>query len=490
MTVPTINQGSFPLASATNGDPFSCIAGGNLAQSSQIMSYNPASVAITGGTIASNVLGFRWRTVATLGDSIISADSTNQGVVDPGVSSPSSSNYSHGIVTNFAAISQKDVSQVFNGGYSGQRSDYVLTQAASALATSPDVLIELCGVNDLAQLATTFAGNSTACENAIVTNRTAIWDAARAKGVPTVALSLTPVGNLGGFTSAARYCLQRVNARLKKIAAARRDTIWVDIHEIGVDPADANSYPRTNYALDTLHPSALFAYKIGQRLSTVIGSRFAPTGNLISAQLDSLFSDSASLNFLNPVNGMFVGGTAGSAGSGISGTVHTGWTVDRGSSSGAPTGVASIVTAADGVGNAQRVVATANNPGESLRFLARTAPLISQLPAGSKVEVFFKVNVTSQTNLRSVQAATKIYFTGGIQSSPMASFSLSVSGGPGVVALPDTTYEMLVRVPPVYVPTDAVSIQFLDLEVIPQFNAAGSATVDISRVSFRATLPG
>lgn len=432
----------------------------------------------------------RWRDIAALGDSMTAPNSSRVGLVDPGAATAlTSETYSHGFVPWFQALSGRDIRLVYNGGHSGQRSGYILTQADAALSTPVDALIELCGINDIIQYATAYGGDIAACENGIVSNRQAIWDKAKARGTTTVALSLAPVGALGDFTTAQRLCLLRVNDRLKRAARERTDVIWVDIHAIGVDVANANAYPKANYALDTLHPTALYAFKVGQKLNEVIGIKFAPLDGLIAAQLDSTHNDALSLNLFRAHNGLFVGGTTGTMGTGVTGAVHEGWAVDRGSSPGTPTGVCSIVAAADGVGNAQRVEITAGGAGEFLRILANTTISLANYPVGTRFDVELKARISNQTNLRTLHASGRLFFSGGASTSPIQSNALVASAAHGAVPLPDSNFDLTLAMPPVYVPLDATALTTFRVELLPTFNAAGSATIDISRVSVRVTKP-
>lgn len=430
-----------------------------------------------GGTIPVSTLpGVR---AGVIGDSILGGNySVQASVINPsGVYSTAM--LGRGLFNWANALAGMPFTFVYNGGVSGERSDQILARVATVMANQLEWLFEMCGINDVGQLAAQYASNATACENAIVANRIAIWAYAVGRGAKVVALSILPPAVSQGMSATQKTIIARANRRLKD-TAVRSGVIWVDAHSQVVDTSAATGVGVTSYFYDGLHPSTAGAYRIGAYAATKIAPFVKKYDGLPSNQLDCFQQDSTSYNLMDAASGMFVSGTAGTAGTGVtaSPSVATNWTLSR-TTGAAATADASIVVAPDGVGSAQRLVITSTAANDTFRWFYAPTINISQFPAGSSFYAECAVRVRSATAVKSVHLNAGCYFTGGATSSPTGSSNLFTSQSDAGSGSADI--DLVIRTPVVTLPPDATAISSLRFELFAAFSGAGGATVDAYR---------
>ncbi|NHC13437.1 SGNH/GDSL hydrolase family protein [Motilibacter deserti] len=157
-------------------------------------------------------------------------------------------------------------------GYSGQRTDYIASKAAEALATGAGWLVEEGGTNDL-------TGGVSAED--IIANKIAIWTQAQEAGARVVATTIIPQSS---WSPSQRMQAQRVNEWIRSQA-----------HELGVLPCSWDvpiTDPGTGDALsgsiraDGLHPTATGAAAMGRRLATLLEG-VIPPGDILGTGGDA-----------------------------------------------------------------------------------------------------------------------------------------------------------------------------------------------------------
>lgn len=204
-----------------------------------------------------------------------------------------------------------------------------------ALSTKPRFVSFTAGLNDIytdtQSAATTYARIVEAVRALIAQGITPIWGTIFAKAYDSVA------------TPKAMQC----NDMLRLFAQQNNCGIFIDFASIMSDPTSANNEGRTplaSYYYDSAtHPNNLFAMRIGQWAAAQVSARF-PQFNLFSVGNENVtFSGGSSNLLLEP---SFIA-TAGTAGSNVTGTVPTSWTVDWATRTGTPTCAAAIVSLTD-----------------------------------------------------------------------------------------------------------------------------------------------
>lgn len=434
----------------------------------ELYSQNPASVSANG-------------TIAAIGDSIV-ANCYSQSPSAYNPAGTTSSNFNaRSWIGWLNALSGNSFTPVYIGGVAGERTDQILTRLPIALSYAPRWLIDEGGTNDVSQIT-----DPVACENAIVNNRLTVWSAAQKTLTRVIALSVPPVTSATAFNATQQAVIARVNRKLKALAAIFPNVTYVDTHGTLVDPTSASGYALTANNFDAIHPSPRGAFLMGQRIWNAISSQVTPYTGLIASQTDCVQIDALSRQLVNGADALFLGGTGGTAGTNVTGTVATNWTCGIATGS-TGTAVASIVAAPDGVGNAQRLVISGAANNDEFRWLHFTTNTLAQIPAGTRFYMEVAVQVTSPVNLRCIYVSPFVQFTGGAASSPQASYGLLPTTGDSPIpnsGFGGSSAPFVIRSPVVQMPSDATALSQVRAQVFAAFGAAsGSATVDVYRVS-------
>jgi len=426
------------------------------------------------------------RDVVLVGDSITAYNYQIEDTPYPPPYSSSVNNKSYigyGYFTWANALLYQAFNVVYYGGVSGQRTDSILARVPALCNLGAGWFVEMSGTNDVAQLNGIYGGNATLAENSIVANRLAMWRLMLATNAVVIVMGMYPAGLSQSWSAAQLSLCTRVNRRLKALCAANGNLIYVDSMAAMVDQSSAAGVADASKLSDGLHPNALGAYALGKQLYLAVRNYMPMTvaaDSLVSSQLDCIQSDTSSKNLLTASQGLFLSGTSAAAGAGMSGTQVTAWAVNRQVGSG--TAVASVVPDSDGVGNAQRLVITSGGAGEVFRcYVAATGVSISNVPAGTQWYAESKVVVSGATGLKGCHLEARIDFTGSAMASPIENDSLYM---PTVSGSNSDSYTVILRTPLVTLPVDATGLTTLRGGVYMCFNAAGGATVDVSRVAF------
>jgi lysophospholipase L1-like esterase len=419
--------------------------------------------------------------VVVIGDSILAQGATIENY-DPTVLDTTVGQYSYrarGFVNALNVLLGMAFDVVYWGGITGQTVSQIAAREATVFDRQFDVVIENGGTNDVSLFATEHGGSLTTCENAVVASRVARWANATSYGAKLIiALDCLPVGSSSTYTSAQKQCLLRINNRLAEAARSYPAVRWVSGSAAITDPTSATGLVRSGTLHDNdRHPSAYGAWLIAKEAmrDTVIASMKVQRPVLSSA-LDCIQSDTSSKNVLDISTGLVTGSTGAAAGTGMSGTVVQRLTGSRQSGTGA-TIVASIVSAPNGIGNAQRFAISSAVAGDQVRALILPAITVTEVPKGTWGYFECMVTVSSGVNLHTVCATAGVQYVGGslggALSSSMMSFSASETGG----AIAAET--LFLRSPPVLFPADATSLTFIKGEIFFLFGGAGGCTADM-----------
>jgi lysophospholipase L1-like esterase len=255
-----------------------------------------------------------------------------------------------------------------NAGVPDETAAQIRARIADSLALRPSVLNLRAGINSYsagASVASVYADNLAMCQDAV--------DA----GVAVILHTLPP----HGAPDAARGTwLVEVNRLLRTIPASVRGVILCDDYAALVDPASPLGAARAGHLnADNLHLSAMGARVLSVPLQTCYDAIYKPLSPLPTSAIEAYdaTNNPASKNTFS--NGLLRTTSGGTAFTGISGPVAADLSVGR---FGAMTGVASVVSAARGFGNAQRVVGTPTADGDG--FYVKTLNASSRAVAGER----------------------------------------------------------------------------------------------------------
>jgi len=430
--------------------------------------------AFWGDSIAS--LGF----TASTTDSPIVGDMTNQ----------QASAYNPRAWANWAnALLGLPFNFVYNGGVSGEHSGQILARSADVLAANPKWCFFISGRNDVTLYASVYGGDVAVTEAAVMSNNQAAWDLLIEAGCNVITGPITTMTAAGSETAVTLGMIQRLNRKLREAALSRDGVIWVDFQAAFVDATNVNGYTLASRYFDSNHPGAEGAYLAGKAIATQLSQYVRPYKGLVSSQYDCFQKDALSKNILSAIDGLFVGGTSASAGTGVTGTQLTTATINR-SVGAAATAVASVVAAPllsgilaeqQAVGNAQQLVITSTAANDQFKITIPSNVNFTQFPAGSTVYGECGVDVSAATNLVSVACEVSLTYTGGTPASPSVSRTLyQVASKTGTGS---DSYSAYLRTPTVTLPANATGLTQVAINWYVTFSGAGGATVKIFRAS-------
>jgi hypothetical protein len=395
-----------------------------------------------------------------------------------------------GFMSWLQVISGNSFIPLYNGGNSGERTDAILARISTTLSYYPRWLFELSGTNDINQLASyaPFGNNATTCENAIFNNRVAIWAAAKAIGSQVVALAIIPPRTTSAvYSSTQMSIIQRVNRRLKNYALSN-GVYWCDTYASLVDTTNANGYGLDAYFDTTsIHPWSSGSYAMAKTIWNQISKFVQPYTGLPSSIADSYSYDTLSKNVMPGVDSVLGSATTAASGTGFTGFIPTAsgsnlWVAQR-SAGATNTGVGSVVAAPDGVGYSFHTVLTSTAAEDAFQIVwVDSSPSIAKIPAGSQVYFECAIKVTGITNLKGLNAAMNIVFTGGAYAGSYAYFNAACASVSTESGITDATgFTGVIRSGIFNIPSDATAITGIRGGIVPTFSGAGGATIDMWR---------
>lgn len=380
-------------------------------------------------------------------------------------------------------------SNSLNFGVSGQGCGDILARLSAIISQRPDDAFLLCGTNDFGAKVSlaTVQGQL----NSIIQQLGAAGIPVTVSTVyPRSAANLTALGMTTGEVTTAKGAIEQFNQYIRRYNITTAPTSGYKIRVVDpwsymVDPASAVGDPRAGCMVDGLHPLPACAYAAARaewdqeagNLPPSIITTLQSAGNVYNA------TSNPGGNLL--VNG-FMAGTAGTLnGSGVSGQVPDGWTMQRQSTYG--TGVGSInSTFLDGTpGSSARQVWTTNgtatpatppaaNP-EFVGFLLQTVS--SNFTAGDVVEATCVVNVSGLSGNNLVGVALVLLSTGG---AGQTYYDLNPIDS--TQPFPQVPFASIRRTNRLTVQSGATALT-VRVETHLDGSVVGSATVDVGRCS-------
>lgn len=235
-----------------------------------------------------------------------------------------------------AVLTRHRMRLVKNAGVHGQGTADILARFDTDVAAhNPGWVVIMAGTNDVA------GGVSAA---AVRDNLTAMLDAVASIGAYAVVATIPPRNTL---TAAQRLVQVQVNQWLRDQAATRKRMALVDFWTPLLDPATFGV--NASVAPDGIHPNGVGAARLGRALAAVF-NQLAPERPLLGHSTENPLLLTA-----NP----YLTGTGGTLGTGVTGSVAAGWTVQSETGS-AITATASKVARTDGIpGDWQQISLTA-----------------------------------------------------------------------------------------------------------------------------------
>ena len=370
----TLNPPSWDISAGVNFIKAQCITAGNMGTSEPLWPTTIGAT-VTDGTVV-------WQMVA---------------------STYTSAGYTLNWWSIAQALSGWPLDEVFICGQSGRQSDTILGVLDRALAASPDVVFFASVFeNDIwpgsAPTLATISARFDAYVSAV--------DRVRALGKRVIVQTLLPSGNVdssSGFTGYSRgngtKAYSWLNQKIREMARARSDVILFepDLLYLDPDPAKGGVYPENAATFlsqsgsgqqlkytDGIHPYNAARWKIGRALALLLQKYFQAPARFGGA------SDETS-RMPNPLKG----GTTGTLGTNMSGTVATGLTVHA---YGTGTGVGSAVARTDVAGNWQRV-AYSTTVADNVVCAPTAAVALGQYAIGDVVRAFAEVRILAAPTL-------------------------------------------------------------------------------------------
>ena len=354
---------------------------------------------------------------------------------------------------------------------SGTRIADHIVQAASVDVTDTPVVFEDGGINDF--------NIDSATVSYCVGKKLALWAALKAKGVQIVSLSLLPLDAAGGGSLTKSQRIHAFNRECQRQAPAY-GVRWINLYEIGVDPTSANGYAKSGYLYDGLHNSAPYGYRAGKAIWNAISAdpMFRQSYPLASTPLDGYVAGSEVPAWL--ANPLF-SGTAGTANTGVTGSVPDSWEVYRGA--GVPTATTTIIADPDGFGSALQIAMTATANGDQI--ITRSASAVNGLALNDLFNGEVVCRVTANGgNLRcivpfiilGVDGVNQFVYGGNLSASQLTADMLA-ENVPFLLSTPVVAANKI--------DNSGAAITSVRLFIAAQFAGAGSATIVLSRARGR-----
>lgn len=386
-----------------------------------------------------------------------------------------------------------------NFGVSGQTSASILARILDVVAARPDIVVLDNGTNEISDGFSAINANDLLIEAPLL-----------AAGIKIVRLPIlardTAVGTSWGSAGDGRKTAARLNRVRRERARTTHNMHFFDWNNDYVDPASVEGNPFTGYTIDGTHTAILAAYTIGVQFKNFLLANglarqaivptvtpddyYDQTGNPYGNMMPTALAASSG-NRPNPL----MAGTGGTNGTGSSGSVATGYRVERASGS-AVTVVNSLVARTDAIhgnvarGQWQRLTFTLSGAAQE-RFYFR--PVTSTTPWPTGVAEGDWVQGEVGLRLPSAYAGFKsLRLVMDIQASGPTYYSLNEydNGSPGgsfptgLLPYPNSTFEVALKTPPIVVPAGSTGFRWR-VEIVVDAAVAGSPVVDISSASVR-----
>ena len=322
-------------------------------------------------------------------------------IVDPATglsyySMPRNNNYAsyadYGFFTWADALMGAPHYLIKNAGAGGENTDQILVRFdTDVIALMPELIYLSGGRNDFKQGKTA---------DYVIANWQIMLDKCDSINAFVVMLD-APYGSNLNLTAGAVQQAQIFNNWLRDEARRRRQSLYVPVSAIIADPdVTSGNYGQTALLMtDATHYNNLGAHRIGAYIAKVMAPFIRPWSNFPVSPVngwDFSNTDIPEIRSSNP----FFAGTGGTALTGITGQVATGYEVGR--SVGVPTCVASIVADRDNIGNAQRLAITFTAADEAVYLGVLTSSVHSRFVANRISELQCDLTFAASGNTTSI----------------------------------------------------------------------------------------
>lgn len=371
-------------------------------------------------------------------------------------------------------------SYALNFGISGYTtSDIINNTLAAAAASASNICVVLAGTNDCA------AGTSA---SQIFANLLKIWGALLSAGKYVVAGTIWPRSD-AVLTSAQQKTLLQVNALIRKTAPTIPGVYVWDAFLYLADLTSTTAGCVSALFIDNLHPNRQGAFIAGTELANVFNTVFPRPAypiygvNSLSDIYDATYAPDGNLTS----NATLVG-TAGTNGTGASGTVATGWTVSRttGTVLAAVNSLVAVPQVSGQVYNKQQIVLTGGITGSAVEEVA-FSQIVNTSP-GDSIVCGANIAVTANTGKLLYIYAKPQYQYGGFGS---VQDNYYFGGATAALGSVPAIYNGATQSPPLALPAGGTttSIQIvIGMDCSAATGSAGSATITIDRPFARKEL--
>lgn len=437
------------------------------------------ATSFAGGTTAptarSNALLLAPNTLSMLGDSWVAQAYIDSTSAQLGLHSINLFNQANATTTLGHRINI-----VSDYGVSGQRSDEYLYRLPQLLASGARWAWIRGVVNDMAGAGGGFNATAAQVWNGYTNTARgnpqsamglkAAYDAVLASGM---SLILTSEPGQVGWTAAQIAQRDIFNELQREYARTHVGVLYLDINQTILAANSVSLAFNANYSGDGTHLLTRGAWAVGQAIAATLQPYFPPVDALPDTQLEV----AAGGNLI--ANGVFVGSSGGTAGLNVTGTVPSGYNVACDANTSA---VSSVITDPNGVGNALHLVITASAAGTCNVYYALTP---SSAAPGSMYRLMGRIDVLSgSSNFCGPYLSHLFQYTpsgGSLTNLQAYDMYSGATWGPG----PTAAYTEIEQTPTLTIPAAyGAANQWAPTIQLP-FSAAGSATVNITRLALR-----
>jgi len=374
-------------------------------------------------------------------------------------------------------------------GVSGDRTDQMLARLPAAIATGAGLLYVQGGVNNIGQVASGFTYNHAVTGEQVTVDTVAAVAMRDMKQIADTALRAgmtviieQEVGAETINTSEKLAALNNYRTMLADYAERTPGVFLHDAYPVVMQPGATTPTFRSGYSYDGVHLNGRGAFWHGKSLATLLDRLVAPRLVLSRGVLDIPANGRRQLL----TNHLFMTGTGGTAGNGVSGDVPANWSAAMGANVGSAT--LSSVANPDGVGNGLQAAITYNAAGAYTltQTLAGTSAgaYHANLRPGDEVEGFALVEVLGGA---ASLATIHMELNGSSAGAGGTSFGSIDMGGPQATTdqgLNDAAL-LTLRTRRVVLPAATGGYPYLIASIRAVAFAAGSATVIVRQAGIR-----
>jgi hypothetical protein len=264
----------------------------------------------------------------------------------------------------------------------------------------------------------------------------------------------------------------------------RRGYSVMDIMPVILDYPSGGIQSLTTRLHDHVHPGQAGAFYMGSILAGLI--RVLESEGVQWLDNDPLNEWSATNDYGNLVPNCVLAGTAGSKGSGVTGSVATGWTVSYLPSASGTSAVCSKEAHPNVAGLDRQLLAISGTPSADFQLILSqsksTSSGAAQYAKGKTIEIFGEIEVVGGSGLVGVSLEIRTS-TSTTLSSDGEAWSTTATN-PSALQIPSGDWKGVFKTAPIVLPTGATSL--IPCVVITAMTGVPvSGTIKVGRIGFR-----